>query len=126
MLPTEITSAELQALSGYAKASLTELEQAGVIKRDAKNVWPIDTVTKLIVHLRERGRRPADDDRSRFEKMRAAREELKLKKELGEVVFTTDFVEACDQLVFCGSEPAGAAAGANWRSRFEAAQAGRG
>ena len=88
-------------MTGYSKAQLVEIEQGGVIKRDAKNTWPtIETVAAIVARLRERGKRPADDDRSRFEKMRAAREELKLKKELAEVVYTTDFVEASDQLVY--------------------------
>jgi hypothetical protein len=93
MLPTEITSAELQQLSGYAKASITELEQAGVIKRLGKNSWPLGAVTQLIYHLRERGRRSADDDRTRFEKSRADRERLKLMKECGEVCRTAEFDE---------------------------------
>jgi hypothetical protein len=93
MLPATITSEELRRLTNYSKAQLVELEQGGIIERAAKNTWPIETVTKIVARLRERGQRPVDDDCSRFEASRAAREKLKLMKEAGEVCYTREFDE---------------------------------
>jgi len=88
-LPEQINSAELQRLTGYGHAAITKFEQDGIIKRSAKDTWPLDTVTKLIAHLRER--RPAlSEERLRFEKARADRERLKVMKESKEVVPASD------------------------------------
>ena len=100
MLPTTITSEELRRLTSYSKAQLVELEQAGIIERAAKNTWSIGTVTKIVARLRERGRRPVDDDRARFEAARAAREELRLKKECNEVVYRREFDQLVDAVAF--------------------------
>ena len=91
MLPKTINTAELMKLVGLAKSSLTELAQAGVISQSARNTWPIDTVTKLAGDWRERGRREAvDDDRQRFERARAEREEMKALKEAGKLCWVDD------------------------------------
>lgn len=101
MLSTTITTEELRHLTGYSKAQLVELEQAGIIKRDAKNTWPtIETVAAIVARLRERGRRPADDDRTRFEKLRADRERVKLLKETGALASTKEFDECVNQVAF--------------------------
>jgi hypothetical protein len=100
MLPTTITSEELRRLTNYSKAQLVELEQAGIIERAAKNTWSIGTVTKIVARLRERGRRPVDDDRARFEAARAGREKLKLMKECNEVVYLREFKLAVDAVAF--------------------------
>jgi hypothetical protein len=96
MLPTTITSEQLRQLTGYSKAQLVELEQSGLIWRDAKNTWPIEAVTRIVARLRERGRRPANDEHSRFEKARADRERLKLMKEVREVCYVREFAEFVD------------------------------
>jgi hypothetical protein len=101
MLPTTITTEELRHLTGDSKAQLVELEQGGIIKREAKNVWPIATVPALVARLRERGQRPIDDDRTRFEAARAGREKLKLMKECNEVVYLREFKQAIDAIAFC-------------------------
>src|ERR1700730_17832682 len=95
MLPKTISTEELRLLTKYAKASITELEQAGVIKRDAPNACPLpDTLAKLVKHLRERVRRTAvSDDKRTWERARAAREKLRLMKESREVCYTHEFDE---------------------------------
>jgi hypothetical protein len=98
MLPKTISTEELRLLTKYAKASITELEQAGVIKRDGPNAWPLpDTLAKLVTYLRERVRRTAvSDDKRTWEKARAAREKLRLMKESREVCFVKEFMEFVD------------------------------
>ena len=127
MLPKTINTAELMKLVGLAKSSLTELAQAGVISQSARNTWPIDTVTKLAGHWRERGRREAvDDDRQRFERARAEREEMKALKEAGKLCWVDDL----DAMVhFTASAWLGALPGAVVgvrRPGLDRARAGRG
>ena len=98
MLPTTITTEELRRLTGYAKSSIVALEQEGVIARTAKDTWAIETVPTLIAHLRER-KPVVSTDRSRFEKARAEREELKAKKLAGELCPVSEFHD-CWVLMF--------------------------
>jgi hypothetical protein len=89
MLPTRITSKELQQLTGYSKAAIIKFEQDGLIARSSKNDWPLETVTKLFAHLRER-KPVVSEERVRFEKARADRERLKVMRESKEVVPASD------------------------------------
>lgn len=104
MLPTTITSAELRRLTGYSKAAITELEQSGVIKRAAVDTWPIETVTKIVGHLRER--KPAGGEfRDRYEKAKALREERKAALEAKELCLVSDLTtmqEVMTALIFAG------------------------
>jgi len=108
MLPTTITTAELRKLTGYAKSSITELQQTGIIERVGPDTWPIETVATLIAHLRTR--RPAvSDDRARWEKARAIREERKVALEGRELCLMSDFAttqETMTALVFAAMDAA--------------------
>jgi hypothetical protein len=98
MLPKTINTSELRALTGYSAAGITELVQSGLISRSAKDTWAFpSTVLKIVGHLRERGRREAvADDRSRFERARAQREEMKAMKEAGKLCPVSDLEQLAD------------------------------
>jgi phage terminase Nu1 subunit (DNA packaging protein) len=98
MLSESITSKELYALTGYSKAAIIKFEQEGLISRTAKDTWPIDTVTKLIAHLRER-RSVVSPERARFEQARAQREEMKARQLAGELCRVKDFDEAWTEVI---------------------------
>ena len=99
MLPKTMTTAELQRATGYSKAAITAFEQAGTIRRDAENEWPFDTVLKIIAHLRER-RSMVSDERARWEKAKAVREELRMRRECHELVKRSDFDEGTDAVAY--------------------------
>jgi phage terminase Nu1 subunit (DNA packaging protein) len=89
MLPKSVTSKELYELTGYSKAAIIKFEQDGLIARSNKNDWPLETLTKLFTHLRER--KPlVSEERVRFEKARADRERLRVMRESKEVVPASD------------------------------------
>lgn len=110
MLPKTITTAELRSLTGYSKAGIVELEQSGVIKRDAVDKWPIEMVTKVVARLRER--KPAvSDERARWETARALREERKAALEARELCLMSDFEttqQTMTALVFAALDAVGA------------------
>jgi hypothetical protein len=85
MLPKEITSEELRRLTNYGKATITELEQAGVISRTAKDTWPFpETVTAVIAHLRSK-RPQLSDEQKAYHAARAKSAQVKLAQELGKL-----------------------------------------
>jgi phage terminase Nu1 subunit (DNA packaging protein) len=98
MLPETITTNELVKLSGYAKSSLTALQQQGVIERIGPDTWPTEAITKLIAHLRER-KPVVSTEREKFERARAAREQMKAEQMAGSLCKTSDFHEAWDALI---------------------------
>jgi len=99
MLPSTIDTVTLRKLTGYSKAAITDLENAHVIKREATNAWPIDTVTKIIAYLRDRVRRNAvSDERSRWERARAQREEMRVRREAGDLCRVSDFDAVLEEL----------------------------
>ena len=98
MLPTTITTAELTKLTGYAKSSITELQQRGVIEKAGPDTWPIETVTTLIVHLRERKPQLSDEQKA-YHQARADREKLKYAQEIGKLGSTEEMVGALEMMV---------------------------
>jgi phage terminase Nu1 subunit (DNA packaging protein) len=98
MLPETASTDELRRLTGLSKSGITTFEQQGIIRRSAVNAWPMpDTLVALVTHLRTR--KPASsDDRSRWEKARAEREELRNRREARELVKFSDFREAWDEV----------------------------
>jgi phage terminase Nu1 subunit (DNA packaging protein) len=97
MLPKTVTTNELVKLSGYAKSSITELQQRGIIERVGPDTWAIETVTAIIAHLRER--KPiVSNEREKFERARAQREQMKAELMAGTLCRTRDFGEAIDDV----------------------------
>ena len=97
-LPTTITTAELTKLTGYAKSSITELQQRGVIEKAEPDTWPIETVTTLIAHLRERKPQLSDEQRA-YHQARADREKLKYAAELKKIGSVEEMSGALDMMV---------------------------
>jgi len=92
-LPTTLTTNELVKLSGYARSSLTALQQAGVIERVGPDTWAIETLTAIIANLRER-KPVVSTERQNFERARAQREQMKAELMAGTLCRTRDFSEA--------------------------------
>ena len=86
-LPSTISSRELCELSGYSAPALVDLEKSGVIARSAKDTWPIETVTKIVSHLRER-KRGRSEAENRLIEARAKQLELRTLREAGDLVPT--------------------------------------
>jgi hypothetical protein len=86
MLPKTVSTDDLRSLTGLSKSGVTTFEQQGVIKRSAVNTWPMpDTLVALVTHLR--ARKPSSSDgRVAWEAARARREEMRAKKEAGELI----------------------------------------
>jgi phage terminase Nu1 subunit (DNA packaging protein) len=96
MLPTTLTTKELCKLTGYSKPALHDLESSGTVSRAAKDSWPLDTVGKIIAHLRAR---PSHGDaRRRLEELKVQREQLRARREASELCRTADFDAAIDML----------------------------
>jgi hypothetical protein len=97
MLPKEISSEELRRLTGYGKSTITELEQAGTISRSAKDTWPIETVTKVIAHLRERKPALSEEQRAyHAEKTKMMR--LRYAQEINKLGSTEEMITALEML----------------------------
>jgi hypothetical protein len=79
MLPASISTSELRALTCYSKAAIVDLEQQGVIRRAAKDSWPMpETIVKIIGHLREKIWRGAASADARLKEARAKAIEFKM------------------------------------------------
>jgi phage terminase Nu1 subunit (DNA packaging protein) len=90
-----ITSADLQLLTRFSAAHLTQLEKDGVISRAAKDMWLlIETVCNVIQHLRNanrRGRRSEQSDRLAAAKAKAI--EIKTAREAAELIPASEVEE---------------------------------
>jgi hypothetical protein len=99
MLPKTVTTSELCKLSGYAKSSITALQQAGVIERVGPDAWSIETLTAIIAHLRER-KPVTSNEPEKFERARAQREQMKAEREAGNSIPLSTFKALTDQAAF--------------------------
>jgi hypothetical protein len=87
---TMATTAEILLLADFSKQRLSQLEQAGVVKRAAKDSWPLAaTIKALFADARQRSQEYSEA-KTRFETIKADREKLKLMKEAKEVVPASD------------------------------------
>ncbi len=98
MLPATITTAELRRLTGFSAPALVDLERRGVIRRAAKNSWPIETLPLLVRHLRDRHahRNIADEQ---WRAARAAGQELRNQERLGQLTPSVFLLNILDELV---------------------------
>ena len=108
---TMATTAEILLLADFSKQRLSQLEQAGVVKRLSKDQWPLAaTIRALFADARQRSQEYSEA-KARFETIKAEREKLKLMKEAKDVVPASD-LEALlmfftgQLLPFLGSFPA--------------------
>jgi hypothetical protein len=83
---TMATTAEILLLADFSKQRLSQLEQAGVVKRLGKDQWPLAaTIKALFADARQRSQEYSEA-KARFEAIKAERERLKLMKESKDVV----------------------------------------
>jgi hypothetical protein len=87
---TIATTAEILLLADFSKQRLSQLEQAGVVKRAAKDSWPLATTIKaLFADARQRSQEYSEAN-AKLENLKVAREKLKLAKESRDVVPASD------------------------------------
>jgi hypothetical protein len=78
---TMVTTAEILLLADFSKQRLSQLEQAGVVKRAAKDAWVLaPTIRALFADARQRSQEYSQA-KTKFETIKAEREQLKLKRE---------------------------------------------
>ena len=95
---TTATTLEICALAGFTKQRLHALENQNIVQRSARDTWPlVRTITALFDDARARAEVHSAAD-NEWQRARAQREQLKLKRELREVCYTRDFDALVDQL----------------------------
>jgi hypothetical protein len=93
-LPTTITTQELCQATGYSAPAIVDFEKTGIVAREAKDTWPIDTVTKIVTHLREKVRRgPKSDAENRLIAAKAQALELRARRELSELAPVAEWLD---------------------------------
>jgi hypothetical protein len=108
---TMATTAEILLLADFSKQRLSQLEQAGVVKRFSKDQWPlVATIKALFADARQRSTEYSEA-KTQLENIKVEREKLRLAKEAKDVVPASD-LEALlmfftgQLLPFLGSFPA--------------------
>ena len=97
---TTVTTAEICLLAGFSKQHLGKLEAGGIVKRAGRDQWPLVlTMRAIFADARERSA-AYSEAKIHLDKLRAAREELKLKKECHEVVYRREFEEGIDGVAY--------------------------
>jgi phage terminase Nu1 subunit (DNA packaging protein) len=97
---TTATTTEICLLAGFTKQRLGKLESQGIVTRLGRDQWPLATTMRaLLSDARERSEAHSAA-RAELDKLRTAREQLKLKKECSEVVYLHEFQTAIDAVAF--------------------------
>lgn len=95
----EATTAEICLLSGYVKSRLGQLEAVGIIRRTAKDCWPLAaTMRALVEHARTRSE-AYSEAKGRMEIARAKALELKLAREEGRLAPLQEWYDALNIIV---------------------------
>ena len=97
---TTATTAEICLLAGFTKQHLGRLEAGGIVKRAGRDQWPLVlTMRAILADARQRSA-AYSEAKINLDKLRAAREELKLKKECHEVVYRREFEQGIDGIAY--------------------------
>ena len=97
---TEVSTRELCEIADLTKGRLSQLENAGIIKRSGRDRWRLVETTRALIEDARARSEAHSAARSKLEQLRAAREELRLKKECNEVVYRREFDQLVDAVAF--------------------------
>jgi phage terminase Nu1 subunit (DNA packaging protein) len=78
---TEVSTRELCEIADLTKGRLSQLENAGIIKRSGRDRWRLVETTRALIEDARARSEAHSAARSKLEQLKAAREELRLKKE---------------------------------------------
>jgi hypothetical protein len=97
---TEVSTRELCEIADLTKGRLSQLENAGIIKRSGRDRWRLVETTRALIEDARARSEAHSAARSKLEQLKAAREELRLKKECNEVVYRREFDQLVDAVAF--------------------------
>ena len=97
---TEVSTRELCEIADLTKGRLSQLENAGIIKRSGRDRWRLVETTRALIEDTRARSEAHSAARSKLEQLKAAREELRLKKECNEVVYRREFDQLVDAVAF--------------------------
>jgi hypothetical protein len=97
---TTATTREVCLLAGFTKQRLGKLESQGVVTRIGRDAWPLATTMRAIFSDARERSEAHSAAKVHLDKLRAAREELRLKKECNAVVKLSDFQEGIDAMAY--------------------------
>ena len=97
---TEVSTRELCEIADLTKGRLSQLENAGIIKRSGRDRWRLVETTRALIEDARARSEAHSAARSKLEQLKAAREELCLKKECNEVVYRREFDQLVDAVAF--------------------------
>jgi hypothetical protein len=97
---TEVSTRELCEIADLTKGRLSQLENAGIIKRSGRDRWSLVETTRALIEDARARSEAHSAARSKLEQLKAAREELRLKKECNEVVYRREFDQLVDAVAF--------------------------
>ena len=97
---TEVSTRELCEIADLTKGRLSQLENAGIIRRSGRDRWRLVETTRALIEDARARSEVHSAARSKLEQLKAAREELRLKKECNEVVYRREFDQLVDAVAF--------------------------
>ena len=98
---TEVSTRELCSIADLTKGRLSQLETGGIIRRVDRDRWRlVETMQALLKDASERSDKHSAQ-RAKLDELRAAREELKLRRECNDLVRLSEFKTAIDAVAFC-------------------------
>lgn len=95
---TTATTAEICLLAGFSKQHLGKLEAGGIVKRTAKDQWPLAATVRALIGDANARAAAHSASRARLDDLRAQREQLKLQRECFALVKRSDFEEGIDAM----------------------------
>lgn len=94
------TTADLRAATSYSASMLVELEKRGVIRKTAKNRWPMpQTLDNIVRDLRARLQSGMSDSEAKLRATKQRMLELRLAKEMRQVIDLDESLSACTEIV---------------------------
>ena len=97
---TEVSTRELCEIADLTKGRLSQLENVGIIRRSGRDRWRLVETTRALIEDARARSEAHSAARSKLEQLKAAREELRLKKECNEVVYRREFDQLVDAVAF--------------------------
>jgi hypothetical protein len=99
---THTTVATATALAAHlfcSREAITRFEKQHILERLPDGGYDLDDCRRRVLeHLRQR--KPVGEDRRRFERARAEREELRIRRECHDLVKRSDFEEGIDAVAY--------------------------
>lgn len=96
---TIATATALAAHLFCSREAITRLQKQHILERLPAGGYDLDDCRRRVLeHLRQR--KPAGEDRRRFERARAEREELRIRRECHDLVKLSDFMEGIDAVAY--------------------------